>query len=398
MAWGFSDAMTTSPPFRVLIADVDDSVLDRFSTILRAASGKQNYRLELCTSASRAVHAVRGAAADQDPFALAIIDIEMSKALEGLDAVEQIRKHDPDINFVLVSSAINLNLEEISRRVIPTDKFLYCQKPVHAIELEQLAHAMTSKWATERDLEKARRDAEIASRAKSEFLANMGHELRTPLNAIIGFSELMESEVLGPIGHERYLNYTKDIRSSGAHLLGVINDILDITKIEAGRFQLRESRIVIADLVDAACQEFCFTGREEGLVIRSEVPANLPMLLADQLAIEKILRCLISNAIKFSPGGGEITLRSGIRADGQLWIGVEDQGIGMTQEEIEKALVYFGQVDGAISRKFDGLGLGLTLAMALAEQHTARLSIESRQGVGTTATVIFPAHRVRLAC
>ena len=389
--------MSMIPSFRVLIADVDDSLLDRFATILQSANIKQNYSLELCTSANRAVHAVRSATKGRDPFALVIIDVEMAKGMEGLDAVEQIRANDPDVNFVLMSSAINLNLEEISERVIPTDKFLYCQKPVHAIELEQLAHAMTSKWATERDLEKARRDAEIASRAKSEFLANMGHELRTPLNAIIGFSELMESEVLGPIGHERYLNYTKDIRSSGAHLLGVINDILDITKIEAGRFQLREARVVVADLVDAACREFDSAGQDDNLIVRSEVPANLPMLSADQMAIEKILRCLISNAIKFSPGGGEITLRSGIRADGQLWIGVEDQGIGMTQEEIEKALVYFGQVDGAISRKFDGLGLGLTLAMALTEQHGARLSIESREGIGTTVTVIFPAHRVRLA-
>ncbi len=404
---------------RILVADDEPAILEEYAKILapqsqsshgnpklavlenqlfntkNARAPEPDYDLALCRQGDEAIEAVRTSLAADQPFSLAILDMRMPPGIDGLTAAEEIRALDPDVNIVFLTGYSDTPPDEISRRLQPNDKLIYCQKPVQAMELEQLAHALTTKWVAERGLEDAKEAAIEASRAKSEFLANMSHELRTPLNAIIGFAELMENQVLGPLGHDQYLNYTRDIRASGAHLLGVINDILDITKIEAGKFGLRESKIVIADMLEQTLRRMELQVRSAGVAVRMEVPRDLPLLLADVRAVEKILFNLLSNAIKFSPKGSEVTAAASCNPEGTLTITIEDQGIGMTDEEIHKALVYFGQVDSALSRKYEGLGLGLTLAMAMAEHHGANLDIESEPGVGTKVTVTFPAERIQ---
>jgi PAS domain S-box-containing protein len=249
----------------------------------------------------------------------------------------------------------------------------------------QLAHATELKEAT--------RAAQVANRTKSEFLANMSHELRTPLNAIIGFSEVIEGQLLGEnVARDR--DYAREIRLAGRHLLEIINDILDLSKIEAGRLDLQEAPLDLALLIES-CLRLMKERAERGRVtLIAEAANGLPLLLADELKIKQILINLISNSVKFTPIGGRVTVRAAMRPDGRLELSVSDTGIGMKQEDIPKALTVFGQVDSGTARLHEGTGLGLPLAHKLAELHQAEFQIESAPGVGTVVTILFPAQRL----
>ncbi|MGE5269642.1 MAG: ATP-binding protein [Thiohalocapsa sp.] len=251
---------------------------------------------------------------------------------------------------------------------------------------------ITERKRTERDLLAAKEQAELANRSKTEFVANMSHELRTPLNAIIGFSQVIAGEMLGPIGTPKYVSYARDILASAEHLLGLINDILDVSKLEAGKLDLAEEVIdaekTIADLVQLAEAK----ARASGIRIAVRREGAVPHLLADARKLKQIVLNLLVNAIKFSHPGGkvEIVLRS---VGGALAIAVIDHGIGMDPAEVELATTRFGQVASAWTRKHDGTGLGLPLAIGLSELHGGRLTIHSTKGVGTTVTVTFPRDR-----
>jgi signal transduction histidine kinase len=238
-------------------------------------------------------------------------------------------------------------------------------------------------------------EASSASRAKSEFLAHMSHELRTPLNAILGFSEIIKGELLGPIGTERYREYARDIYDSGRHLLLIINDVLDTSKIEVGRLALHEEAVDIAAVVHDAIVLVEERARSAAVSVETDVPGEMPILIADSLRVKQVLLNLLSNSIKFTREPGQVTVGSRVREDGSLAIWVDDTGIGMTKSEIAIALQPFRQVHNVLARKYEGTGLGLPLARALVEMHGGQLDIASTPNVGTTVTAIFPATRLR---
>ncbi len=245
----------------------------------------------------------------------------------------------------------------------------------------------------EEELLRARQIAEGANRAKTEFFAKMSHELRTPLNAIIGFSDVMGQEKLGPLGASAYKDYAADINDSAGHLLHLINDILDVSKAEAGKLELQEQNVSIESAVQSSVRMLSDRAQAQNIVIdQSAVDKNL-VLRGDGKKIRQILINLLSNAVKFTPPGGNIALRA--EADGNnIIIAVRDSGIGMDPADIPKVLTAFAQVDNAMNRKYDGTGLGLPLSLALAELHGGTLQIDSALGHGTTITVRLPISRL----
>ncbi|UCH73872.1 MAG: CHASE2 domain-containing protein [Rhodospirillales bacterium] len=237
--------------------------------------------------------------------------------------------------------------------------------------------------------------AEAANRAKTEFLANMSHELRTPLNAIIGFSEMLASEYLGPIGSAKYAEYAEDIHVSGTHLLEIINNVLDVSKIEAGRLELNCEDIRVDSVTGIVRRLIEKRARDAGHDLVFDVPDGLPRLHADERSVKQVLLNLVSNAVKFTPDGGTISVRARLAADGRLMIDVTDNGIGIAPNDMPTALSAFGQVDSGLARRYEGTGLGLTLARRLMELHGGTLDLASEVRVGTTATIGFPADRLR---
>jgi signal transduction histidine kinase len=243
-------------------------------------------------------------------------------------------------------------------------------------------------------MREAKEQAELANRAKSEFLAAMSHELRTPLNAILGFSELMGSGALGPLGNPKYEEYTKDINDSGRHLLSLINDILDLSKVEAGKLDLDEEDIDVAMATNSCMVLVKERARNGGVKLLTDLLDGLPALHADKRKLKQILVNLLSNAVKFTPAGGEVTLKAWCKADAGYVFQVIDTGIGIALEDIPKALSPFGQVDAKLARKYEGTGLGLPLTKSLVEMHGGSLDLQSEVGVGTTVTVRFPKERI----
>ena len=241
----------------------------------------------------------------------------------------------------------------------------------------------------EESLRRAKGEAEAANASKSRFLANMSHELRTPLNAIIGFSEIISNQLFGKLGNERYLDYSQDILRSGRHLLAVINDVLDLSKSEAGKLVLAAREIDMREIVDdcvAMVREQCISA---GLALTvSGMDMALPMA-GDEAKLRQIFLNLLSNAIKFTEKGGSISL-SAVSGANQVEVTVADTGIGMDPDDVKIAFQPFGQVDNRLERRYEGTGLGLPLTKALVDLHKGRIAVDSARGRGTRVTVSFP--------
>ncbi len=240
----------------------------------------------------------------------------------------------------------------------------------------------------------SRRRAEEANLAKSRFLATMSHELRTPLNAILGFSEVMKSEVLGPLENNSYKEYVNDIHSSGKHLLTLINEILDLSRIEAGRYDLSEEAVSLPYLADECRHLMKLKANSKDITIYDQVEPDLPKIWADERSIRQVILNLLSNAVKFTPTGGTILIRVGWTAGGGQYVSVSDNGPGIPEDEIPIVLSAFGQGAIAHNSAEAGTGLGLSIVQALVYMHEGKFDIYSKLREGTTVTVSFPRARV----
>jgi signal transduction histidine kinase len=252
---------------------------------------------------------------------------------------------------------------------------------------------VTDRRGVEADLRRAKDEAELASRSKTEFLANMSHELRTPLNAVIGFADILMGQIFGPLGDARYVDYARDIRDSGLHLLNLINDVLDVSKVEFGKVELAEEIVDATTVIQSCVRLMRDRAETAGLKLVADLPADLPALRADSRRLKQILLNLLSNAVKFTPSGGRVSIEASCGPDG-FRVSVEDTGIGIAPADLDKALRPFGQIDSRLARKYQGTGLGLPLARSMAELHGGRLELLSAPGQGTAAIVWLPPDRV----
>ncbi len=353
--------------FRRVAAEVEHRAHARLTAAVETmgdgfAIYDRNDRVVLCNSAHRRLHA----GLPEDPLAQQPMDPDA--ATLGVRSGEVAM---PDNRWIAIGEA----------RMPTGDKVV-------------LASDISGLKRREQELRAAKEAAENANRSKSEFLALMSHELRTPLNAINGFSELMAREVMGPLG-PRYLGYARDIYRSGQHLLNVINDILDMAKVEAGKFELVEEDVDLAPIIDECARLLLFRAEEAGVEIVVDVGRPL-MVRGDGLRLKQVILNLMTNGVKFTPGGGRVTVHAR-RAPQGVTIEVVDTGIGIAPENIAKALAPFQQIDRQMNRKYGGTGLGLPLSKALVEVHGGSLVLMSALGEGTTVRVVLPAEKENAA-
>lgn len=420
----------TTEPLRVLVADDEEGIRQVFQSILSpepvrnktlssleaelfdetpaSRAPAPEYELRVVAQGADAVTAVREAIEANKPFRVAFLDMRMPPGMDGADTAAEIRKLDPLVNIVLVTGYSDLDVAQVAARVPPHDKLFFIAKPFQPAEIRQQAAALCARWAYEhrlvRELQSMNRElrlaahealnarvaAENANLAKSSFLANVSHELRTPLNAIIGFSDIMSSELYGPLGDPRYLDYSKEINNSGTSLLGAINDVIDTARLDLGKIDLALEPIDLMECVTRVIGDLStFAARRVVSVVPPDAGTSA-VVSADRKRVQQIVYGILHNAIKFSPAGGEVALKLA-SAGLDIVVEISDQGPGIAPELIEAAKGVFVQGDNVFTRTHGGLGLGLTLASRLLALHQGKLEFSVRPGNGTTVRLHFPA-------
>jgi signal transduction histidine kinase len=329
--------------------------------------------------------------------AVAMLDVRLGRA-SGVDLLSRFRAQRPDLICVLMTAHVDTQSAVAALRQGAYDYFDKSSDPAELFAMLdrcfEMVRLQDDNRAAYEALRIAKEVAEKANRAKSEFLANISHELRTPLNAIIGFSEVMMRGILGPVANESYRGYLKDIHDSGIDLLNIINDILDLSKAEAGKLELSEQSVDVAGVIDAVARLMSSKIDDAGLSLGTSVPPVSGLLFCDRLKLKQVLLNLLSNAVKFTPAGGRIEINAAADPDGGLSIAIRDTGIGIAREDIARVLLPFEQVESALSRTHNGTGLGLPLTAAMMALHRGTLAIDSELGRGTTVTIRFPKERV----
>jgi signal transduction histidine kinase len=376
----------------VLIIDDDLGYAESVADLLQA----KNYTVFCVDKPEGALDVLRNRVGGGPAVPVILIDVRLGGIESGVDLIPRLRALQPELICVLMSTAIDSQtaIEALRRRA--NDYFDKSWDPdaLYAV-LDRCFDrvALQRNRAAYEALRLAKEKAEAASRAKSEFLATMSHELRTPLNAIIGFSEMMVREVLGTLGNDQYRAYVADIHASGTHLLQIINDILDLSKAEAGKLELHEEVFDVRDTIRSVRQLVSTRLTKGGLSDSVNLPPDLPPLRADERKTMQVLLNLLTNAVKFTPSGGHIEIAARYAPATGLTLTVSDTGIGIAPADLGRIITPFEQVDSSFSRSHQGTGLGLPLVKAIIELHGGSLALNSEVGVGTTASVMYPPYR-----
>jgi len=305
------------------------------------------------------------------------------------DVSEPLTKIDQTVTRLIAGEAIGFGILYILLLFVVRHADQVIKRQYAALEHENL-----ERRTVEVSLRESEERAEAANKAKSELLANMSHELRTPLNAIIGFSHTIKGQVFGPVENPKYVEYAGDILHSGEHLLDLINDILDVSAVESGKLELYEENVNVTKAVEVSLRLLRPRAEKSGVKLIKVIPDDLPPLWADERRVKQILINLVSNGVKFTQSGGQVTVEVARSEDQGITLSVTDTGVGMTPNELSKAMTSFGQADSGLNRKHEGSGLGLPLAKSLADLHGSQFNIESTKGVCTSVSVTFPPERI----
>ena len=322
-------------------------------------------------------------------FGAVLLDLSLSDTV-GIEGVTKVAEVNPMIPIIVLSGQVNEEVAIAALQQGAQDYLIKGQGDGYLI-------GRTIRYAIERkrietQLVDAKKAAESADRAKTEFLANMSHELRTPLNAIIGFSAMMSLEMRGPLGHVVYKEYAQDIHQSGRHLLDVINDILDLSKISVGKFEIDPSTMSLLVAIEDCMHMVRMRADSAGLETIVDVSPELPPLCADERIIKRIVLNLLSNSVKFTETG-HIRVAAWLAPGGGISLRVEDTGIGIAASALPRLMRPFVQIDGSLARKYEGTGLGLSLVKSMIELHGGKIEMSSDLGIGTTVTLHFPPER-----
>ena len=373
---------------RILVIDDDQDLAESVVEVLE----DDGYTVEMALDADSAIEAARNFDAQ-----IALIDIRLGQS-SGLKLIEPLKSARPTVMPIMMTgnsdreaaiSAIRLGAYDfLTKPVQFGDLFAALDRCFDHLQLQ------ADKEQALREMEIAKEEAQAANRAKSEFLASVSHELRTPLNAIIGLSDVIQSQGSANLPDGKVEEFAGDINAAGQQLFGVVNDVLNIATIEAGRMTLEESDFDLCYVIEAVCRSFATESDAKDLTIETGMPSESFYILGDARKFRLVLEKLIGNAIKFTETGGRIEVSFEIDQHESLCLSIKDNGIGIREEDIPKALAAFVQVDGSLSREFEGTGLGLPIASAITELHGGRLELKSEVEVGTTVLVRLPQNRI----
>ena len=381
----------TDPSRAVLIVEDDGDFAESLADLLQP----RGFSPVIASTPEAALAAMRDAGETKPP-PVALIDLRLGTS-SGIDLLERLRTEWPELIGALMTADLDTHTaisalrrgayDYFDKSVDPQSLFAVLDRCFDRVDL------LRDREAAYEALRQAKEEAEAANQAKSGFLATMSHELRTPLNAIIGFSEMMLREVLGSLGNEQYRAYVGDIHASGAHLLQIINDILDLSKAESGKIELSEDVFDLRDIMRSVSQLTVARIEKANLSQELDLAENLPPIHGDERKTKQVLLNLITNSIKFTPAGGRITVTGRFDPEEGLAVTVSDTGIGIPEADLERVLKPFEQVDSSLSRQHQGTGLGLPLVKAIMEMHGGSLRLKSTLGAGTAVTVVFPPDR-----